>query len=351
MSFSPERLEIARKRQLLNKKEFAESVGVTQQTVTRWLKLDTEPEPDTVGRIAEVLGFPEGFFYGDELDFPAEANFRSMASMTAKVRAAALAAGSIAFSLSDWIEERFDLPEVDVPDLSHFGAGEAADALRAHWQLGERPVGNMIRLLESRGARVFSLAENTRKVNAYSLWRDGKPYVFLNTMMSGERSRFDAAHELAHLVLHHDGKAVGREAEDQANTFASNFLMPRGDFLAHAPLGRGLNSLIKAKKRWKVSLAALVYRLHRLGLMTDWKYRDRCIEISRRGYNKNEPEPIARETALVWKKVLNQLWEDGVTQRDIASELHLPEEEVNSLIFGILAELRATDGDRTLRSM
>src|ERR1700678_4270171 len=94
---------------------------------------------------------------------------------------------------------------------------EAARILRTEWQLGEKPVSNMIHLLESKGIRVFSLAENTVKVNAYSLWRRGKPYVFLNTFKSAESSRFDAAHELAHLILHQDGSVTGRKAEDQAH--------------------------------------------------------------------------------------------------------------------------------------
>jgi Zn-dependent peptidase ImmA (M78 family) len=69
--------------------------------------------------------------------------------------------------------------------------------------------------LESKGVRVFSLAANTVKVNAYALWKDEKPFVFLNTFKSTESSRFDAAHELGHLVLHQDGSVTGREAEDQ----------------------------------------------------------------------------------------------------------------------------------------
>jgi Zn-dependent peptidase ImmA (M78 family) len=102
----------------------------------------------------------------------------------------------------------------------------------------------MIHLLESKGARVFSLAENSLKVNAFSVWRREKPFVFLNAMKSAENSRFDAAHELAHLTLHQDGSTTGREAEDQANRFASSFLMPEGDILAHLPYVRSLDQII-----------------------------------------------------------------------------------------------------------
>ena len=54
----------------------------------------------------------------------------------------------------------------------------------------------MLHVLEAKGVRVFSLAENTRNVDAFSSWREERPFVFLNMQKTAERSRFDAAHEL-----------------------------------------------------------------------------------------------------------------------------------------------------------
>jgi Zn-dependent peptidase ImmA (M78 family) len=212
----------------------------------------------------------------------------------------------------------------------------AARALRQEWELGEKPISSMIQLLESKGVRVFSLAENTLRVNAYSTWRSETPYVFLNTMKSAECSRFDAAHELGHLVLHQDCKMKGREAEDQAHAFARAFLMPKADVLSVLPRVHDLQQLIIHKQRWLVSVAALNYRVHRLGIITDWKNRDFCIEIAKKGYNKNEPRPIDREKSMVWEKVLKTLWSERTTQADIATNLDLPLGEVEGLLFGVL---------------
>ncbi len=337
MQFNAMRLSVARKRARLSKKGFADRLGVTPHTVTRWENGDTQPLPENVRQFSLLLNFPEAFFFQEDLEIAdaSMVSFRSQKSMTASERDAALAAGAIGFSVSDWVEKRFNLPDPNVPDLNLYDPEMAAVILRQDWGLGEEPISNMVHLLESRGVRVFSLAEDTRRVNAFSLWRGERPYVFLNTMKTAENSRFDAAHELGHLVLHQDGKNTGRSAEDEANLFAAAFLMPKADVLAQFSGSKTLTRLIALKKRWRVSLMALIVRLGKLGLITEWVYRDLCIQVRMR-YKDTEPEGIERERSVVWQKVMKSLWAERVTQLDIARDLGLPEAEVSGLIFGIL---------------
>ena len=342
----PDRLALARKRRGLTKRALADALGIAPLTLTRYEKGDTAPSPEQIDRLAGALGFPSGFLTGADLDEPRKENasFRSMSSMLASERDAALAAGAIAFLLSDWVEQRFDLPEPDVPDLRGEGPRGAAVALREHWGLGEKPIKGLVRLLEAKGVRTFSLVERTRGVDAFSLWRRGRPFAFLNTLKSAEHGRFDAAHELGHLVLHRHGAPRGREAEEEANAFASSFLMPSADVLAVLPRARSLDQMVQAKKRWGVSVAALNHRLHKLGATTDWQYRTFCIELQRRGWREREPEPMARERSVVWEKVLTTLWRERTTRADIARALHVPVEEIDGLLFGF-ASGAATDGD------
>ena len=113
-------------------------------------------------------------------------------------------------------------------------------------------------------------------------------------------------------------------------------MMPKDDVLAELPYVVSLDQMTRKKLRWRVSLAALNYRLHKLGLTTEWQNRNFCIQIARAGYAKREPNPIARETSVVWEKVLRTLWTEGTTRVDIAKALFLPEAEVETLIFGVL---------------
>ncbi len=364
--FNPQRMILARKRRRLSSKALAELVGVSPVTISRLENGNNDPEPQTLDTIAKVLEFPRDFFLGDECEeLTAEAaSFRSLVAMSARERDAALSAGALAYIFSDWVAQRFNLPEPALADLSFQTSPEAAaHTLRQEWGLGQQPVSNMVKLLESKGVRVFSLAENTKNVDAFSCWRDSAPYVFLNTFKSTEHSRFDAAHELGHLVLHkhggphqgreeaaHElgqmasGKPAGhqaREAEMEANLFASCFLMPTEDVASRIRGVTALDDLVMAKKRWGVSVAALAYRLHKMGRLTDWQYRSFCIEMNRRGYRTQEPQSLPPERSVVWHKVLSALWNDRITKEHIATELNLPAAELENLVFGLTGETGA----------
>lgn len=352
--FNPQRFALARRRRGMKKRELATHIGVTERSVSGYESGTQEPEPGTLAKIAKTLRFPEAFFFGDDPEVPTPdvASFRSLSKMTAGLRDSALGAGAIALLLNDWIEQRFDLPKPDLPDLGseraalvNFEALEkleksapeaAAEMLRAHWGLGEQPVKNMIALLESKGVRVYSLAIDAKEVDAFSMWSGGRPFMFLNTFKSAERCRFDAAHELGHLVMHQHAHPQGPDLEREANAFASAFLMPRASVLAMAPRSITIKSLIKYKKLWSVSVAALNYRLHSLGLSTEWAYRTLCIQIAQEGYRTEEPESIAHERSVVLEKIFAALRADGVGKAGVARELAISPEEINELTFGLM---------------
>lgn len=337
---TPSRLTLARNRRGFTKKALAKEIEVSTRSVTGFELGEIEPKPDTLTRIAQVLEFPPSFFEAEDLPEPASeaVSFRALSKMDAAQRKSALAAGSLVFALHDWISARFKLPPPSVPKLGPGVDPEtAAQVVRAEWSLGEKPVPNLVHLLEARGVRVFSITQDCRELDAYSLWHSEQPFVFLNTQKSGEHSRFDAAHELGHLVLHwHHDVPQGRHAEQEANRFAAAFLMPAASIYAKAPRNPSLQQLIKAKRPWKVSVAALTHRLHQLEVLSDWHYRMLWIEIGDKGYRINEPEPrIDRETSQVLNKVFAALRKEGCTKSDIARDLHVHQQDLDALVFGL----------------
>lgn len=338
MLFNPSRLDLARRRRGLPKGVLAERAGLSARILTAYERSEKQPTDETLERLAGVVEFPVDFFNGQPLDEPPldGSSFRALTSLTARQRDQALSSGALALALADWIDERFRLPEPDVPQHRGVDPETAAEAVRTEWGLGQRTVKNMVHLLEAHGVRVFSLAEECAEVDAFSFWRGPTPYVFLNTMKSSERSRMDAAHELGHLVLHWRGGPRGRDAEREADAFGSAFLMPRGSVLAEAPRGAALDSLIRAKRTWNVAVTNLCYRMHALGLLTDWQYRSLFIEMSQKGYRKREPNEGPRETSQVFSKVFAALRQEGCSLLHVARELAVPVEELNKVIFGLV---------------
>jgi Zn-dependent peptidase ImmA (M78 family) len=327
-------------RRQLTKKELATRARISPLTLTRLEGGETsDPGEETVQAIAGALEYPRAFFYMDDCEeLATEAvSFRSLSSLSARQRDAALAAGSIAFLFDDWVAARFDLPAPNLLDLRDEEPMAAAEALRSHWGLGTKPIRHMIKLLESKGVRVFALSERHKNVDAYSCWKEGVPYIFLNTFKSAERSRFDAAHELAHLVLHIHGVSAGSDVEKEADAFAAALLINRGDLIGHLPRIRSLSQLIEAKERWGVSVAALARTAFDAKLVSDWHYRELCKQISYLGYRTNEPRCLQRERSVLWKMVFEALWKDGITRDDVAKELNVPSDEIEGLVGELVA--------------
>lgn len=341
-------------RKRMTARALAEKTNLAELTISRLEKGANVPDDSTLERLESALGFPRDFFFDadpETIDTGA-VSFRSFTKMSAKERDAAISAGALGLQLSAWVEERFQLPEPSIIDLSYETDPEAAAAaLRQYCGLGERPIPNMLSMLEAKGVRIFSLAENTASVNAFSFWRDSKPYIFLNNFKTAESSIFDSAHELGHLVMHkHGDPKETRSAEREANAFASAFLMPAKDVRAQVRRPISAESILDAKLRWRVSAMALAYRLHTLRLLSEWRYKSIIMELGKRGYRTGEPNGIQRETSAIWRKVLTQLWAERITKNDIAKHLRLPLDELEGLIWN-LAGPESRPVERELRAV
>jgi Zn-dependent peptidase ImmA (M78 family)/DNA-binding XRE family transcriptional regulator len=345
--FNPTRLLLAPERRGLLAKDLASKCQVTPQTVTHWESGETRPSEELIVRIAEVTGFPLAFFSLGDIDSLPEGSvtFRARSRIPARQKRSALAAGTLARELTIWIEQRFDLPKVSLPDLTDQPPDLVARIIRAEWMLGDKPIPNMIHLLESRGVFVLSLAEDVHELDAFSFWSGKRPIVLLNTMKSAERSRMDAAHELMHLLAHRE--ETDKSEEEEANKFAGAFLMPKESLFANAPRIPALPQLIDAKRRWGVALAALVVRLHEVGILSDWQYRMLFIDLSKRGYRTREPNPIPqRESSTLLAQVFRFLAGQNIKPATVARELAWNRKQIEELIFGLGATLISVDGGR-----
>jgi Zn-dependent peptidase ImmA (M78 family) len=337
-SFLPQRLTLVRERRGYSCASLARKSQIAERSIRQYEAGDATPRQENLEKLSEVLDVPTTFFTGGSIELLGEdaATFRAATRLPAYRRRSALAAGALAMYFTEWIAERFDLPAVAVPDdLAGLDPELAAQATRSAWGLGNQPAPNMVHLLESKGVMVFSLAEDCRELDAFAFWRYGRPFVMLNTMKSAERGRFDAAHELGHLVLHREVGQTAKEHEEEANAFASAFLLPRQAMLATGLRHASLAQVLTVKRGWRVAATALTRRLHDVGMLTDWHYRSLMIELSKLGYRSGEPDGVEREGSQLLTGVLEALRAEGLRLPQIADELALRPDELSEMLFGL----------------
>ncbi|WP_454530229.1 helix-turn-helix domain-containing protein [Dermacoccus abyssi] len=349
---NPSRLTAARKRRGWTITRLSQESGLSTKSLSSYENDHHEPDDLNLLRLAEALQVAPPFLIADDLDeIPLDAvSFRALSKMTARTRDRGLASARIALLLDEWIGERFDLPQIDVPSLTGRDPEIAAQEVRARWGLGEQPIRNVIHLLEAHGVRVFSLTQDNRDLDAFcTTWRE-RPYVFLATNKSAERGRFNAAHELGHLVLHGEDRIPhGQASEDEANRFAASLLMPRSSVLAQGLRNASADRLLQAKKKWGVAAMAMAHRANELGLMSEWSYRTACVDLSRMGYRRGEPGGLPKESSQLLTKVVQQLAANGISIKDVAADLGVTPAEVRAHMFA-LAPTSIAGGGRTAQA-
>jgi Zn-dependent peptidase ImmA (M78 family)/DNA-binding XRE family transcriptional regulator len=290
------RLRLARVFNGLSPADLAEKSGVTRQYIHS-LEIDERaPSGDLLRALAFLLHVSPRFFSRPISASVADEyfHFRSRRSAPAFARQECVARGSLFDELITELDSALRLPKVDIQPMEAETATEiegVAAIYRKRWELGDGPISNMCRVIEQRaGAVITYFSVVSEKVDAFSISRP-RPVVVRNPAKeSPGRMRFDLAHELGHLILHHGIETGDDLTEKQADIFASAFLLPRNSFIAEFPRASPLDwdALYRLKLRWKVSVAAILYRAHDLQLLDPAQYRIANIRLAKTRQKKKE---------------------------------------------------------------
>jgi Zn-dependent peptidase ImmA (M78 family)/DNA-binding transcriptional regulator YdaS (Cro superfamily) len=328
--FQSRRLSQALAARRLPQVQLAAMIGVSPATVSKWRAGSQDPEADALERLASVINVSPEWF---TRPLPAKVSlplFRSNASAHVAARQMLEARLEWAQDISIALEEFVDFPEVKLPvrryespeQISASDIEEAASECRDLWGLGRRAIPDLALAVE--GAGVILVREETgiAPIEGLSAWSEAlqRPMILLSAdKANGFRSRFDLAHELGHLVLH---KGIERstdsvrykQMEDQAHRFAGAFLLPAETFAAEVKTPVTLDSLLLLKQRWGVSVAAIIMRLHALGIIDQ---EEKSLLFKRRSARwgvKSEPGDEARtpEQPRLLKRTIELLASSGV---------------------------------------
>jgi Zn-dependent peptidase ImmA (M78 family) len=172
-------------------------------------------------------------------------------------------------------------------------------------------------------------------VDAFSVWYPDRPVIVLGADKGvTARSRFDAAHELGHLVVHEPGQAETKVAEQQAHWFAAAFLLPADSLCDSLPRTADWRAFLDLKAEWGASIAALLRRAKTLGVMGDHTYLNAIKVMSARGWRRREPGDDLLglpERPVLLQRALGELERAGLGVDDLARRAHLPVREVRRL--------------------
>ncbi|GAA1134233.1 XRE family transcriptional regulator [Citricoccus alkalitolerans] len=336
LAFDPRRLTQARLLAGRTKQDVATSLGISGAALGQYEAGITTPRPDQLPKLADSLGVPLGFFTGGRphahLD-ASTAHFRSLRSTRVSQRAKAVTYVELLWELTYALEHYVELPYADLPD---FGGEEqlstpeaAARELRRHWGIVKGPFRHLIRTMEQHGIIVSmtSLGDEVARVDAFSTSHLPRPFVILTPDRADDvyRSRFTVAHELGHLVLHHDVAAGDVEKEKEADRFAAELLAPAAQIADELSTRIQLNALEEVSRRWGVSQKALVYRSRELGLVSDTSVRrayQKLEQLRAAGILQNQPIRLfPGETPALLSKAFELAQEGGLTMERLAKQL------------------------------
>jgi Zn-dependent peptidase ImmA (M78 family)/DNA-binding XRE family transcriptional regulator len=346
--FIPARLEMARAIRQMTATDLAAAAGTTAPWVSQAENTKKTPSPELIREFARVLSFPVEFFYRPvKSQPPSDAfHFRATSRLAKKDEATARSLSTLAIELSDWIEATYRSPEPAIPELQdlidsddELAPEQAAEALRGAWGLGVAPIKNLLQLLESKGAKIYSAGGPLQAIDAFSFRHGATPVIFLNVHKSAERLRFDLAHELGHLVMHGGSLHVepGKEKEQAAIDFASSFLMPRSDVLGSIRGNLMLEDVLVLKRRWRVSAMALNLRAHRLGVISEWTYSTLAKQLSMAGFRRGEPgSDLLLESSSLLTQVMGDMRSRGEGFSEIARVLSVRAQDIQDLMLGIV---------------
>lgn len=320
--FNGERLRNARIYNGISLTELAEKADIKKQSISLYENGKNTPDYEKVWILARILGFPYDYFFQEDKvkAFTETTYFRSQATATKKDRAAQSIKLEYVAQMYETLWNYIEFPAYKNPQIDFIGYDDplecetqeaidemevAADKVRECWKIPNGPIKDLQYILEQNGILVTGFSTNEEKIDAFSQRTIVDcAEVFLIAVALGSRPecrlRFDMAHELGHIVLHpwsEDIESLSKEEfkarERQANMFASAFLLPRDSFSKDvSQYPTDLKFYLFLKKKWKVSVQAMMYRARQLNIISANQYQYMMRQISKNGWRTKEPDDV-----------------------------------------------------------
>ncbi len=324
---NPRMLILARESRGLSQTELSKRLKISQGKLSKAEKGEQSISEIILADLATELSYPEQFFFQSTPSAPvSHYYYRKKITIPKKVLAKMESNVKIFRNNIDVLMESVELPDYNVRtfDPSEESPEEIARKARYFLKIPEGPIENLTNILERNGILIIKTDLFNEKTDGLSTITDkGTHVIFLNERMPNDRQRYSLAHELGHMIMHFDIPIDSEKVEEEADRFASEFLMPEREIKASLRNLR-FNKLGDLKRYWKVSMRALVRRAKDLGLLNQNEYRNFQINFSRRGMAKSEPIPLPEEKPFILNHIIKlHLNELEYSQEELARAIKL----------------------------
>jgi len=294
---NPKMIALARESRGLSQFELAEKLNLSPAHMSRIEQDFREVGEHHLKSISTVLNYPEGFFYEAGEYLPPALALRKRNIVAQKVLLPVEAQVNIYRLNVEKLLTAISHPDINLPilDIEKLGSpAEVARKLRKLWKIEKGAINNLTQVLEENGFFLVSFDFNTERVDGMSILASSKfPIVFSNKRSLGDRQRFTLAYELGHLVMHlQTNPTFTRDISHEANEFAAEFLMPEKDIKGDFKDGVTLNILADLKRKWKVSMQALLYRANDIDVITDNQKRYLINQFNSMNIRRREPAEL-----------------------------------------------------------
>ena len=272
-------------------------ISLTKAGLSKYERGGSTPSPRILMKLAKVFSVSSDYLFTEPHTDTEWIAYRKHANLGKKQREQIQAYASGIVEGQVWLREKLypgDRPSFPRGMLvtTHQEAESTAMELRKHWRIGESPIESVANLLEDHGGMVVEYPHEALAFHGLSGWTNKKyPVIVVNGAATDDRKRFTLAHELGHLMM--DCSTVDAKMEESlAHRFAASFIVPPA--VAHRELGKrrrnlSFQELAVLKEKHGLSIQGWIRRAFDLGIIDQGHYNTLFVQISSRGWRKQEP--------------------------------------------------------------
>ncbi|MGV2929323.1 XRE family transcriptional regulator [Macrococcus capreoli] len=356
-----------------SRKELADKINVTEQAIWQYEVKNLMPDIKNIYDLSQIFNVKTNFFlndinkiFDDDLNVKrSHIAFRSLNyNINNKIIYKQHMQAIFLNNLTKWLYGFLKVPYSPFIDLSlevqniidkkesrYDIIAEVARVARNYLMPNEYSSKGLLFNLEKAGIIIFE-KQIDENADAYSFWTEDKHSAFIilgNDKNIAVRRTFDLAHELGHLLLHQNVEFEFLEnkeyriLEEEANIFASMFLLPEDEFMKdfdQIDKKSNPDSYIMMKEKWFVSYQMIAVRAYKLNLMSHQQYRYFWMSINKKGYKRREPldDKLIIERPMKIKSIFKLLFDSSVINiEQWLEEMHI-ETEFLSEQTGIATE-------------